>query len=163
MATSDADQTTATTPKKGMLVPILFGVILACFAGGGGYWAAAYGPLSPAPEEHDDMTEVEERPAEPVEFVPLETLIISLGPENGGRHLIFTAHLEVPRSYEDEVAHLSPRILDVLNSYLRVIDLSDLSEASTLGRLRAQMLRRVQVVAGTGRVNDLLVTEFVVN
>jgi flagellar FliL protein len=146
MATSDADQTTATTPKKGMLVPILFGVILACFAGGGGYWAAAYGPLSPAPE-----------------FVPLETLIISLGPENGGRHLIFTAHLEVPRSYEDEVAHLSPRILDVLNSYLRVIDLSDLSEASTLGRLRAQMLRRVQVVAGTGRVNDLLVTEFVVN
>ena len=30
-------------------------------------------------------------------------------------------------------------------------------------RLRAQMLRRIQVVSGEGRVRDLLITEFVLN
>ena len=32
-----------------------------------------------------------------------------------------------------------------------------------LVRLRAQMLRRVQMVTGEGRVRDLLITEFVLN
>jgi len=53
--------------------------------------------------------------------------------------------------------------MDVLNSYLRVISISELSEPTSLARLRAQMLRRIQVVTGTGRVRDLLVTQFLVN
>jgi flagellar FliL protein len=32
-----------------------------------------------------------------------------------------------------------------------------------MARLRAQMLRRIQVVTGEGRVRDLLITEFVLN
>ncbi|MBC7156526.1 MAG: flagellar basal body protein FliL, partial [Rhodobacteraceae bacterium] len=39
----------------------------------------------------------------------------------------------------------------------------ELLAPAALVRLRAQMLRRVQVVAGAGRVRDLLVNEFVVN
>ena len=49
------------------------------------------------------------------------------------------------------------------NSYLRALELRDLEDPSALTRLRAQMLRRVQVVAGPERVNDLLVMEFVLN
>ena len=56
-----------------------------------------------------------------------------------------------------------PRILDVLNTYLRAVEVRDLEEPAALVRLRAQMLRRVQVVTGEGRVRDLLVTEFVMN
>ena len=56
-----------------------------------------------------------------------------------------------------------PRVLDVLNSYLRAVEVSDLEDPSALVRLRAQMLRRVQIVTGEGRVRDLLVTEFVLN
>jgi len=56
-----------------------------------------------------------------------------------------------------------PRILDVLNSYLRAVAITDLEDPTAMARLRAQMLRRVQIVTGEGRVRDLLVTEFVLN
>ncbi len=39
----------------------------------------------------------------------------------------------------------------------------DLENPAAIQRLRAQMLRRVQVVTGEGRVRDLLVTEFILN
>ena len=63
----------------------------------------------------------------------------------------------------EEVTHLLPRVLDVLNSYLRVIDMEELNDPRTLVRLRAQLLRRIQIVTGDVLVRDLLVTEFVVN
>ena len=66
-------------------------------------------------------------------------------------------------SYEREVVHLMPRVLDVLNGYLRAVETRELQDTSALVRLRAQMLRRVQIVTGEGRVRDLLVTEFVLN
>ena len=56
-----------------------------------------------------------------------------------------------------------PRVVDVLNSYLRALEPSDLEANSILVRLRAQMLRRIQIVTGAGRVNDLLIMEFVLN
>ena len=68
----------------------------------------------------------------------------------------------VPGKAEAVVA-VMPRILDVLNTYLRAVEVSDLEEPASAARLRAQMLRRVQVVTGEGLVKDLLVTEFVMN
>jgi flagellar FliL protein len=76
---------------------------------------------------------------------------------------MFSAYLEVPPAHEAEVTRLLPRVLDVLNGYLRVIDLTELSDPTSLAVLRAQILRRIQTVTGPGRVQDLLVTQFVVN
>jgi flagellar protein FliL len=56
-----------------------------------------------------------------------------------------------------------PRIVDVLNGYLRAVEVREFEDPAALVRLRAQMLRRVQIVTGEGRVRDLLVTEFVLN
>lgn len=153
--------------KKGLLIPLLIGVILAAAGGGGGFWAVTQGPLAPPdPEEHAEEVGVhDEEHSAPVDvaFVELETIVVTLGAEASNRNLIFTAALEVAPDYEDEVIELTPRVLDVLNSYLRVISISELSEPTSLARLRAQMLRRIQVVTGTGRVRDLLVTQFLVN
>lgn len=155
--------------KRGLMMPLLIGLFLAAAAGGGGFWAVTQGPLaglfSHAETDDEEAHDEGERPAEymPVAFVPLETLVVSLGSEAAGQHLIVSAELEVDPAYADEVTTLSPRVLDVLNSYLRVIDLRELSEPTSLIRLRAQMLRRVQVVTGDGRVRDLLITQFVVN
>lgn len=152
--------------KKGLLIPLLMGLVLAITGGAGGFWAVTSGPLAP---DSTARTTAETAPAEvplsppAVSFVPLETLVISLGPEETSRHLLFTAELEVDPAHEAEVTHLSPRVLDVLNSYLRVISVAELSDPASLARLRAQMLRRIQIVTGTGRVHDLLVTQFVVN
>ncbi len=152
--------------KGGLLLPLLVGLVLALLAGGGGYWAVTAGPLSPtapAIEEDDSVEAAELMPPSDAVFVSLDPVIITLGPEIAGRHLMFTAYLEVSPAHEAEVTRLLPRVLDVLNGYLRVIDLSELSDPTSLAVLRAQMLRRIQTVTGPGRVRDLLVTQFVVN
>jgi flagellar FliL protein len=56
-----------------------------------------------------------------------------------------------------------PRIVDVMNSYLRAIDPAEFDDSAALVRMRVQLLRRIQIVTGDGRVRDLLVTEFVLN
>ena len=64
---------------------------------------------------------------------------------------------------EADVTKLTPRVMDVLNSYLRAVAVSDLEDPSALVSLRAQMLRRIQLVTGEGRVRDLLIMEFVLS
>ena len=81
-------------------------------------------------------------------------------PSSRYRHLLFRAEMEVNPDYKSEVTTLLPRVVDVLNGYLRALDISDIEAPSALTRLRAQMLRRVQIVAGPGRVNDLLIVSF---
>lgn len=160
---ADPDAPAAARPKRGLILPLLIGLLLAAVAGGAGFWAVTLGPFAPDPEAAAETPDAPPPTREDIAFVPLETVIISLGPEEAGRHLIFTAELEVESEYEAEVTRMTPRVLDVLNSYLRVVALDELTEPTSLARLRAQMLRRVQVVTGPHRVHDLLVTQFVVN
>ena len=167
MAVRDAEADDAGKRKKGgLLLPLLVGLVLAALGGGGGYWAVTAGPFAPAPAMSE---EVQEEPLLPgmaptdTVFVSLDPIVVTLGPEIAGRHLMFNAYLEVPPLHEEEVVRLLPRVLDVLNGYLRAIDLRELADPTALAILRAQMLRRIQTVTGPGRVDDLLVTQFVVN
>lgn len=159
--------------KKRSKLPLLLGFVLALAGAGGGYFAVTSGLLpggeSAHAADHDahgeeaheaGHTEVAALPD--VDFVPIEPLIISLNTSTG-THLRFRAQLEVRRPYKSEVEHLLPRVVDVLNGYLRAINLADLQDNAALVRLRAQMLRRVQVVTGGDRVSDLLIMEFVLN
>jgi len=162
----ESAQAEAPKRRRGLMIPLLAGLVLAAGGGAGGYWAVTLGPFAPEPAVAEGSEPEPHTPGEiliDVAFVPLDTLVISLGPEETSRHLMFTAELEVDPAHEAEVTRLTPRVLDVLNSYLRVVSVSELSDPSSLARLRAQMLRRIQVVTGAGRVHDLLVTQFVVN
>lgn len=102
-------------------------------------------------------------PLDGIGFLPLEPIIINLPPEASARHLRFVGELEVVPDHADDVALLMPRILDALNTYLRAVDVADLEQPAATVWLRAQMLRRIQVVTGEGRVRDLLITEFVLS
>ncbi|MAY32076.1 MAG: flagellar basal body protein FliL [Rhodovulum sp.] len=156
----DIEENEEDTPKGGKK-GLLIGLVLAVVLGGGGFYAAFSGLLpigasaAHAPAPSHDMNEVA--------FVALDPLVISLGPERGNRHLKFAAQLEVEPHATASVSHLKPRVLDVLNSYLRAVSINELEDPSSLIRLRAQMLRRIQIVTGEGQVRDLLVTEFVLN
>jgi len=151
--------------KKKSKMPLILGVILGLAGAGGGFFAVFSGMiLAPESEEQADAPAPGDAPAMPdVAFVPVDPLVISLRAPSQSRHLRFRAELEVPSAYQAEVELLLPRVVDVLNSYLRALSPGDLEDASALARLRAQMLRRVQTVAGQDRVNDLLVMEFVLN
>ncbi|WP_095587900.1 flagellar basal body-associated FliL family protein [Actibacterium ureilyticum] len=161
---SAEEDMTPEEPAKKSKLPLIVGIVLALVLGGGGFFAVYSGlilaPSDVAQAKHDAPRD----PAsDSVAFVALDPLIIALAPDIGPRHLRIAAQLEVPPTAKEDVAHLSPRILDVMNGYLRAIDLSDIEDPTALMRLRAQLLRRIQIVTGDGRVNDFLITEFVLN
>lgn len=151
-------------PRKKGVPPMILGLGLALALGGAGFYATFSGLVS-----SDSLmpgyngARVSELPAGAFAYVPIEPITINLGQRGQSRHLRFTAQLEVPPPDVGEVGHLMPRILDVLNIYLRALETHELEESAALIRLRAQMLRRIQIVTGPGRVNDLLITEFVFN
>lgn len=159
MAEPDVPQTAA--PKRKSRRPLLIGAGLALILGGGGFFATFTGLLSGAAEKALAAEAVTALPD--IAFVPIQPLIINLAPGSANKNLRFAAQLEVGSPYGAEVTLLMPRILDVLNGYLRAVQTADLENPSALVKLRAQMLRRVQIVTGEGRVRDLLVTEFVLN
>jgi flagellar protein FliL len=148
-------------PVKRSKKPLLIGLVLAILLGGGGFYATWSGLILGTEDHGEDAAAP--GPLAGVAFVPLETMVVSLGPDSGSEHLRFTAQVEVVDTAEADVTLLKPRILDVLNSYLRAIDTASIEDPQAMARLRAQMLRRVQVVTGEGRVRDLLITEFVLN
>lgn len=161
---AEIDEEAEAEPKKASKMPMILGLLAAMLGGGGGFYAAWSGMiLGPEPAGHVE-SQVDDVDALPdIAFVPIDPMVISLSPPSNSRHLSFRAQLEVPSQYQADVEHLLPRVTDVLNGYLRAVRTEDLESPSALIRLRAQMLRRVQMVAGNGRVNDLLVMEFVLN
>lgn len=150
-------------PKKKSNKPLIIGLVMALAGGGGGFFAVQSGMLFGAHEEAETDSHTEVAPMPDVVFVPMEPLIINLGSGTKNQYLRFRAQLEVAGAFETEVTTLLPRVMDILNGYLRAVDVHDLEDPSGLIRLRAQMLRRIQIVTGEGRVKDLLIMEFVLN
>ncbi len=151
-------------PKKKSKLPLLIGLVLALAGGGGGFYATWSGMILGGEQDtaHADET-AKIKPGPDVSYVEVEPLVISMRAPSNAKHLKFRANLEVPTLARENVEKILPRVIDVLNSYLRALEPSDLEDPSALTRLRAQMLRRVQVVAGADNVNDLLIMEFVLN
>lgn len=161
-----SEEATSEEGKGGrkLLVPVIVGIALALVLGGGGFYAAYSGLLESGGESRDSAEGADQAaPMGDIAFVAVDPMVISLGREGGNRHLRFRAQLEVPQGHKAAVERLLPRVTDVFNSYLRAVGLAELEEPSRLARLRAQMLRRVQMVVGAERINDLLIMEFVLN
>lgn len=152
----------APAPKKKSRLPLILGLVLFVLGGAGGFIAVQQGLLFGGEDETGVEAEVA-APLPDIAFVPIEPLVINLGDGARSRYLRFQAQLEVEGPRAADVTKLLPRIVDVLNGYLRAVDLHDVEDRAALVRLRAQMLRRIQLVAGAGRVRDLLITEFVLN
>jgi len=100
---------------------------------------------------------------EDIAFVNLDPLVITLGPNAKSEYLKISISLETTHDDVKTLEHLRPKFRDVLNTYLRAVDESDLVEPPAMTRLRAQILRRLQVVAPSGAVANVLITEFVLN
>lgn len=156
---TDQAEPTEIETKKSKL-PVILVVVVTLLLSGGGFFATYSGILSfdSKGASHDAPEDI---PA--IEFVEIDPIIISLGARANARHLKFSAHLEVPAQYKKDTEMLKPRIVDVLNSYLRAVEVQQLEDPSALTKLKAQMLRRVQIVTGEGRIRDLLISEFVLN
>ena len=158
---TNADMPADAAPKKRSKWPMIVGLFLFLALGGGGFFAVYAGMIpnlshaAPKDGQAPDLSQVA--------FVAIAPLTVSVGKAVDNNHLQFTAQLEVNANRAEEVAALSPRILDVINGYLRAVDNTALTDPDALVRLRAQLLRRIQMVTGQGAVRDLLVTQFVMD
>lgn len=164
---AEADDAPGPEKKSGSRLPLLLGVVGAILLGGGGFFAVYSGLLGsasdPESDAHAEAEKVVRAELQEITFVPIEQIIITLPTGAAARNLRFVGQLEVAPGQADAVEQLMPRIVDVLNTYLRAVDVEDVEAPHAATRLRAQMLRRVQVVAGDGLVRDLLITEFVLS
>lgn len=173
--TEASDPAAEDEPPKKKSKALLFGLIGAVVLGGGAFYGVFSG-MVPLPFGGDEQVVAEGKDAKKEEedhysdaattaaaFVPIDELIISLGPEAKAKHLQVKVSIEVEPGTEMDVQTISPRITDVLNTYLRAIDGSDLENPRSMTRMRAQMLRRVRLVAPQGAVRDVLIQQFVLN
>ena len=161
---TDATANETEDPPKSSKLPLILGLVAALAGGGGGFFAVYSGLLfAPEPQENKRAELPALAPIPDVTFVEIEPMTISLGRGSTTRHLRFRANLEVPAEFQTDVEKLLPRVMDVLNGYLRALTLEDFERADALPRLRSQMLRRIQIVTGKGRVNDFLIMEFVLS
>lgn len=152
--------------KKSSKLPMIIGIVLALAGGGGGFFAVQSGMLGGGgekPASADGEEVIETAPLPDVAFVEVPPVTITLSNASSIGHLRFRASLEVPSNHVQEVTNILPRVQDVMNSYLRALEPADFEQSAALVRIRAQLLRRIKLVAGEGRVRDLLVLEFVLN
>ncbi len=148
--------------KKGGKKGLIIGLLGALLAGGGGFYATYAGLiLGPPAKPSNHNTESDLPPLPEIAFIALEPMVVSLGSAANAKFLRFSAQLDVDPASEEAVQMVLPRIIDVLNTYLRAVSEDELGKPAALERLRAQMLRRIQVVTEQGQVKDLLITEFV--
>lgn len=154
-ATTEPDEESdAKKGGKGLIV----GIVLAC-VGGGAAFAVTSGMVPLSLGKAKEMASA----GYDFGFVPLEPMTILLGSSGERRYLRFRAELEVDAAKKSKVEAALPRVVDVLNTYLRSLSMADIEDPSSLLTLRAQMRRRIDLVVGGDAVNDLLVMEFVVN
>ena len=165
------------TPKKKGKKGLIIGIVLALVLGAGGFYAVFSGMIlgggtateDHAAEGHESEAVADESGIEQgadiaeVAFLPVAPIVVSLTGPNSSRHLRFRAELEVIKEQSGDVEHLMPRVVDVMNAYLRAVDPDSLNAPGALIEMRAQLLRRVALVVGANRVRDILVMEFVLS
>ncbi len=158
--------------SKGGGKAVVLSAALALLLGGGGFYGVYSGlvalPFGPKPEPVPEEPSAELLAPASVDtelpgFVPLETMVISLAPGAAAKHLKIRVEIEVDPARSEEVAAVAPRIRDVLVTFLRAVDAEVIERPAAMARLRAQMLRRVQLVAPQGAVRAVLIQEFVIN
>jgi flagellar FliL protein len=161
---TDANKPEEGNSKNTSKMPLILGILSCLIGSAGGYFAARSGlilPLESAVADIGPKHELED--LADVTFVKVDPIIVTLRQGSSNKHLIFRSQLEVPLTYRADVEHLLPRIIDIMNSYLSALGTEDFESPTIIVRIRSQLLRRVQVVTGFDRVNDLLVMEFVLN
>jgi flagellar FliL protein len=148
------------TSKRGLVLALMLSVLGAA----GGFFAVSTDLLSlAAPRSTSEDAHSAPTALPDVAFIEIPSLIITLPPGAQNTHLRFSGQIEVPAEHRDDVEFLMPRIQDVLNGYLRALSVEDIEGPGALFKIRLQLFRRIVMVVGLGKVDSLLVTEFILN
>jgi flagellar FliL protein len=147
--------------RRGGVLPWIVACVLSVVAGAGGFLVASMGLLTASPQIATAEEATSSTKDEPT-FLELDPTLIAVGGPGSVRQLRFRAFLQIDPKAGDAVAGQAPRILDICATYLRALDAATLQDPTALMRIRAQLLRRVQLLVGAEAVSDLLIIDFVI-
>ena len=183
-AVQDIDGEGGSKKKPPLLVIIIGAALLVAGVGGGAAYflmkpkaPAAEGEVAPAPESKDAKKDAggEEGAAvegagtiaagpDGVTFYTLPDLIVNIQSAEGR-----TTYLKLKLTLEMQDAAVAgrlqaqaPRLNDMLQSFLRELRPDDLAGSAGSYQLRAELLRRVNLVAAPGKVDAVLIEEMLV-
>lgn len=168
MSEEEEKEAVEEAPKKPSPLKILIPAAISAVVLGGVAAGVAFvmtGEKADCVGASEDMAHGEKitRNYDDIAFVNLDPLVISLGPNANSQYLKVSITLETFGAEQKKIEHLVPKFRDVLNTYLRAVDESDIAEPAAMIRLRAQMLRRIQLIAPPDTVENVLITDFVLN
>ena len=153
----------AAEPKSGGLMSILPIALIAAAGTFGMVWFAA-APAA-APSECEVLTPAtpltpEEMQARTANYVELDPITVSLGPEAGARHLRISVVLGTPSDVDDfsDVQYL--RLKDRFLERLRLVDSSIITDPAAMPALKEELLSQARATLGDDAVYSVLVTEF---
>lgn len=131
--------------------------------------AASFGTVYTLPRISSDIDTgaVETEPAEAKLMLELDTSYLELTPmtvsiQEDGKILKIGITLEVLRGEEAYINPNDPKIRDAFMGYLRALRPEQIKDAAFMAQLRAQLLRRSQLILGSDVIADILITDFLV-
>lgn len=93
-------------------------------------------------------------------YLELTPLTVSL--QRNSRVLKIGITLEVQSGEEEAIDPNDPKIRDAFMGYLRALRLDQIEDAAFMAQMRAQLLRRAQLILGQDKVHGILITDFLV-
>ena len=90
----------------------------------------------------------------------LTPLTISL--QNNNRILNIGITLETLAGEEDYIDPSDPKIRDAFMGYLRALRIEQIEDSAFMAQMRAQLLRRAQLILGAENIHSILITDFLV-
>jgi flagellar basal body-associated protein FliL len=92
-----------------------------------------------------------------------EAIVVSIRPSGRVRYLKLSIAVETSVDSEAAFVENDMRIRDALNTYLRAVEVSALEDPASLGRIRAQLARRIEFVVAPAPVDAVLITDFILS
>ena len=156
---------TAETPAKtfGRRKLILLAAPVVLLLAGGGLWFSGILPHALGMDKHDARMEAAAKLVPP-SYVDVPEMVANL---NGNLHkpnyIKLTARIEVPNPADvDKVKAAMPRVVDLMQTYLREMRPEELRGSAGTYRLREELLVRAAAAAAPAKVSDVLFTQMLV-
>ena len=150
-----AEPAPATRGRRRWLLPLVVCVV----AGGAGFaptWLGLWSPFAViegvgAPKAEGDVG--------PPGFVALPPMVLSI-PGPHPRRIRLAITLEIQERNRAAVTHLLPRVADVTTGLLTGIAPEAYERRGILEVIRAELNTRISQAVGSGKIDDVLLTEF---
>ncbi len=172
-AASDAQVVEEKKAGSSKLLFILIPVILVVGLLGGYLIAPLFNSDKPDGKEKAEQKQKDEKEAEndkheadakKLAFITIPDVLVNLK-TNGKRPVFLKIALVLEihdASKKDDIENLKPKMIDQMQVFLRDLDVSDVTGANNLQRLRQEMKVRINNILTPLKVDDVLIKEFLV-